>query len=249
MLLLEKNTIEVETPEIKKEMLSISPSIKAKFTKIYLSESKSSWITIEWLSDGLIHYSSQYYQTLFDIHPSERGKIVMFNNEEFISPRWHRSYLHQPVREPNQQRSYMYSGLEKFENLELPVPFQKFLNFLNDKGEISKYNQVIVNWYANGKDYIAAHSDCQNGIVPDTGITIITLCEDQRFPRELNITPKKLKNEVNDNLYSGVTIKLQHGCIITMHGETQNYFRHGVLKSLDNLTSRISLTFRKFHQQ
>lgn len=246
MLLLEKNNIEVESREIIKEILYISPSINSKFNKIYLSESKSSWITIEWLSDELIHYSNQYYQTLFDIHPSERGKIVMFNNEEFISPRWHRSYLHQPGREPNQQRSYMYSGLEKFENLELPVPLQKFLDFLNEKEKISKYNQVIVNWYADGKDYIAAHSDCQNGIVPDTGITIITLCEDQRFPRELNITPKKLKNAVNDNLYSGVTINLRHGCIITMHGETQNYFRHRVPQALDNLTSRMSLTFRKF---
>lgn len=129
----------------------------------------------------------------------------------------------------------------------MPTPFQSFLDFLNEKEPVDKYNQVIVNWYENGKDYIAPHSDCQNKMIPNAGITIITLCEDEQFTRLLKITPKKLKNELNNNLYSQVKIKLKHGCIITMHGDTQNNFRHSIPKDFDNHTSRISLTFRKFN--
>ncbi len=230
---------------INKEILNINPIKQTECTTIYLSKTKSSWLTIEWLSEELIMNAIKNYSELFNLHPKERGKVVMFNNEECESPRWHRSYLYQPERS-NQKSSYMYSGIERFIDLSLPSPFQYFLDFLNKKELVNKYNQVIVNWYANGKDYIAPHSDCEKGMVPNTGIAIITLSENETFPRELVITPKRLKNEINDNLYSRVKIKLKQGCIVTMHGETQKYFRHGVPKALDNTTSRISLTFRKF---
>lgn len=237
-----------ELQVINEELLYINPIKSAECTKIYLSESKSSWITIEWLSEELIVYATKNYQSLFKIHPLQRGKVVMFNNEECESPRWHRSYLYQPERS-NQKSSYMYSGIERFEDLSLPSPFQHFLDFLNEKKFVNKYNQVIANWYENGKDYIAPHSDCQKGMIPNAGIAIITLCENEKFPREFVITPKNLKNETNDYLYRHVKIKLKHGCIITMHGETQKCFRHSVPKAFDNLRSRISLTFRKFITQ
>jgi alkylated DNA repair dioxygenase AlkB len=222
-----------------------NPSIGVESSKIYLSANKLSWITIEWLSEDLVSYSKEHYQELFHIHPPERGKVVMYN-AEVVSSRWHRSYLRQPERDSARKRSYMYSGLEPVQDLSLPIPFQKFIDFLNEKETVNKYNQVIVNWYANGKDYIAPHSDCQKGMIPNTGIAILTLCEDDNFPRELRITPKNLKTEVNDNLYRHVKIKLKQGCILTMHGETQDKFRHGITKDFNNLTSRISLTFRMF---
>ncbi len=231
--------------QLKDGILYVNPSKEQKSATIFLSESKSSWICIEWLSDDLVAYATNQYQNLFAIHPVERGKVVMYS-EEVDSPRWHRSYLHQPERQPSRKTSYMYSGIEHYEDLSLPVLFQKFMDALNEKENANKYNQVIVNWYANGKDYIAQHSDCQEGMIPNTGITLVTLCEDENFPRELRITPKNLKNERNDNLYRHVNIKLKHGCLLTMHGETQKKFRHGVPKDFNNPTSRISLTFRMF---
>ncbi len=226
-------------------ILHIDPSKEIVFSKIYLNESQSSWITIEWLSEELIEYSTTNYQTLFNLHPLQRGKVFMFD-EEVDSSRWHRSYLHQPKLDIERKHSYMYSGIEPYEDLTLPIQFQKFLAFLNEKESKNKYNQVIVNWYANGLDYIAPHSDCQLGMITNAEITIITLCENEKFPRELVISPKNLENETNANLYNHLKIKLKHGCIITMHGETQKYFRHKIPKVLNNYTSRIGLTFRKF---
>ncbi len=244
MLVIE-NEVKDESQVIKDGVFYITPSKETAISTIYLSESKTSWITIEWLSGELINDCTKNYQNLFNLHPLQRGKVVMFDNEECESPRWHRSYLYQPERS-NQKSSYMYSGIEQFKDLSLPTPFQSFLDFLNEKEPVDKYNQVIVNWYANGNDYIAPHSDCQNAMLPNASIAIISLCENDRFPREIKITPKRLKNEVNDNLYTQVKIKLKHGCIITMHGDTQTKFRHGIPKALDNNTSRVSLTFRKF---
>jgi alkylated DNA repair dioxygenase AlkB len=237
--------MEVEFQIVKDEILYVNPSRQLEFATIYLSESKSSWITLEWLSQELLKDSTKSYQELFELHPVQRGKVIMFD-AEVISSRWHRSYLHQPERDLARPRSYMYSGMEPFEDLSLPIPFQKLRTFLNEKENGTPYNQVIVNWYANGNDYIAPHSDCQNGMIPNTGIAILTLCEDDQFPRELRITPKNFKNEKKDPLYKHVKIQLKHGCILTMHGETQKNFRHGIPKDLQNQTSRISLTFRKF---
>jgi alkylated DNA repair dioxygenase AlkB len=246
MMLQVENIMDAESLFMENGILYITPLEKTKYSTIYLSESKSSWITIEWLSDELMAYATENYQELFNIHPKQRGKVVMHNNEECESPRWHRSYLFQPNRDANRERSYMYSGIEQYEDLALPIPFQPFLNFINEKEPTDKYNQLIVNWYKNGNDYIAPHSDCQKEMIPNAGIRIVTLCEKDEFPRELRITPKNFKNEINDHLYAHVKIKLKHGCIITMYGETQNKFKHGVPKAVDNHTSRISLTFRKF---
>lgn len=245
MPLVIKTDIMNELQIINKELLDINPVKETEYTKIYLSESKSCWITIEWLSEELITYATENYQSLFAIHPLQRGKVVM-NNEDIVSPRWHRSYLHQPVLGSTYKNSYMYSGSEGFDDLALPMPFQKFLDFLNKNESVNKYNQVIVNWYQNGKDYIAPHSDCEKGMIPNANIAIITLCEDELFPRELKLTAKKSNIEEKDSLYSQVKIKLKHGCIVTMHGETQKNFRHSIPKAFDNPTSRISLTFRKF---
>jgi alkylated DNA repair dioxygenase AlkB len=245
-MLLVENEIKDEPQVIQEGILCITPSEETALSTVYLSESKTSWITIEWISEELRNYSTVNYQELFDLHPLQRGKIVSYHDAEIDSPRWHRSYLYQPERELHAKATYMYSGIDRFDDLALPLPFQKYLDFLNEKETTGKYNQVIANWYTDGEDFIAPHSDCQKGMLPDADIAILTLCEDEKMPRELKITAKNLKNEKNDNLYDHVKIKLKHGSIITMYGETQNKFRHGVPKALNNYTSRISLTFRKF---
>ncbi|MBB6461313.1 alpha-ketoglutarate-dependent dioxygenase AlkB [Flammeovirga kamogawensis] len=226
------------------ETLSISPSLSKKNEKIYLTKSKSSWITIEWVTDELDKYSKCNYDEMFALHPSEKGKVVMYE-KEVISPRWHRSYLMIPNRDQNAKRSFMYSGLVPHEDLSLPSKFQIYLDFLNKTAK-EKFNQVLVNWYSDGNDFIAAHSDCQFGMQKNAEISIISLYKDMYGTRNLIFTPKKTKGFVNDFLYKKVEISAKHGSIITMHGDTQLKFRHKIPKSIGLDSSRISLTFRKF---
>ena len=213
---------------------------------IYLTKSKSAWITISWLSDELYEYTKNHYQLLFDLHPIERGKVVL-HDIEVPSQRWHRSYLNTPMRNAShEKRSYMYSGKDAYNNSSLPDELLQYLCFINKNECDDEYNQVILNWYLNGNDFIAAHSDCEMNMKPNAGIAIVTLCEKEEDFRMLQFTPKKIDLSENDFIYSQLKIAALHGCIITMHGDTQRKFKHKVPKSLDIKTSRISLTFRKF---
>lgn len=227
------------------ETLYVKPCETKKTQKIFLTKSNSAWITIAWISNELKKYSQTHYQEMFDLHPIERGKVVMFG-EEVNSPRWHRSYLKIPSHNIRKERSFMYSGKEFYKDLSLPSKFQGYLDFLNKKEDQEKYNQVIVNWYADGNDFIAAHSDCQIGMKAGAGISIITLCEDVNSFRALRFTAKNLKGIENDNIYKHVKIVTTHGSIITMYGDTQKKFKHKIPKALGLNSSRISLTFRKF---
>jgi alkylated DNA repair dioxygenase AlkB len=226
--------------------LLIVPSKDQAFKKIYLTKNKSAWLTITWLSKELIEYTKKQYPKLLQLRPIERGKVVLYN-EEIQSSRWHRSYLKTPTRsDAHQSRSYMYSGKDPYDDTSLPELFQPYLDFSNKGNPKDEYNQVIVNWYLDGNDFIAAHSDCQMNMKPNAGIAIISLCEKEEDFRELQFKPKKNCVAENDFIYRDLKISALNGSIITMYGDTQNKFRHKVPKSLHIKTSRISITLRKF---
>ncbi len=224
----------------------IMPNRNKQQQIIYLSKSKSAWISISWISDELINFTKNNYQQLFDLHPTERGKVILYD-KEVETHRWQTSYLQTPLySDVHLKRSYMYAGKSFDNEVTLPDLFHPFLDFINHKETSDKYNQVIVNWYADGNDFIAAHSDCQIDMKPNAEISIITLCEKEEHFRELRFTPKKINGTENDAIYNYVKIATIHGSIITMHGDTQSKFRHKIPKALNIDTSRISITFRKF---
>jgi|GEM_PF-5996298 len=228
------------------EMVLIVPSKEETFRKIYLTRSKSAWITIEWLSEELIEYTRNQFQKLFELRPIERGTVILYD-QETPSSRWHRSYLNTPSFNANyENRSYMYSGKDPSDDTSLPELFQPYLDFSNKEKCEDPYNQVIINWYLDGNDYIAAHSDCQMHMKPNAGISIITLCEEEKDFRELLFTPKKNGLTENDFIYNRLKISALNGSIITMYGDTQHKFRHKVPKAAHIKTSRISITLRKF---
>lgn len=235
----------IEQQKVVGNTLYVMPSRQLKKQDIFLTKSKSAWITIEWLSAELQEYSDMHYQELFELHPAERGKVVMYG-KEVNSPRWHRSYLQIPNQHITDKKSFMYSGRDFYQDLSLPSAFQVYLDFMN-KGEAThKFNQMIVNWYADGNDFIAAHSDCQIGMKPNAGISVISLNEVAGHFREMRFTAKNLRDAENDYLHRHVKIAALQGTVITMHGDIQQKFRHKVPKAMGLQSSRISLTFRKF---
>lgn len=224
----------------------IIPDRSIKYQKIYLTKSKSAWITITWLDDTLIAYARSNYDALFALHPSERGKVVLYDME-IASQRWHRSYLNTPERsEVHERRSYMYSGKKMFDDMSLPFLFHPFLDAINQGQLQDKYNQVTVNWYANGLDYIAPHSDCRLFMKPDAGIVILSLYKQEEDFRILCFKPKKHKMVENAPVYSLLKIAALQGSVITMCGDLQEVYRHYVPKNTTITTSRISITCRKF---
>lgn len=234
------------TEEVAENYLSIFPTREKKYHKFYLTKSKSAWITIEWISDKLISSTKKQYKNLFNLRPLDRGKVIMFDKET-PSQRWHKSYLKTPLRKSiHEKRSYMYSGKEFDGEATLPILFQPYLDELNKNENVDFFNQVIINWYLNGNDFIAAHSDCQLEMKPNASISILTLNENDDDFRELKFISKKTNADNDDSIYNQVKIAALDGCIITMHGDLQQKFRHKISKNLFIKTSRISMTFRKF---
>lgn len=156
--------------------------------------------------------------------------------EEVEVNRWQQSYLHTPLCIPK-HRSYMYSSFDTSSNtISLPSSFQPYYDYIVNQDD--QYNQVVANWYQDENDYISPHSDCELGMIPDAEIAIISLYESPYDHRVLNIIPK--------NKEKGFNIPLKHGLIVTMCGNTQKEFKHGIKKSEKTVPRRISLSFRQF---
>ena len=251
----------LEKPSTNNEILNYDPATlqQDKSDIIHLTRDGSCWLKIEHLPTELAEYGLRCFDEMWQLHPEDRGKVMMHTGQ-VQSPRWHKSYLNTPKRNPDVRTSYMFSGVRDADiNDPLPALFQPFLDYLNSSLKAGQtYNQVVGNWYADLKDYIAPHSDCEIGMIPDAMITTLTLNEtDVKVPRCFVVKPKK--DALNQNLlYSRVNIPLRHGVIITMGGRTQKLFRHSVPKTVvqtqdvdklhlsDDVAKRISLSFRQF---
>jgi alkylated DNA repair dioxygenase AlkB len=210
-----------------------------------LSDDGASYITIDTLPSDLKLYGTDSFTTLFNLHPEQRGKVQMPSGE-CESPRWHKSYLNTPSPNPASHFSYMFSGHDEASNRDqLPDAFLPFLEYVNrDDGS---YNQVVINWYKDGQDYTAQHSDCEDGMEEGADIVVISLGDERIF----KIRPKNPQREEGDsetivvNKTEGLDIPCPHGSVLTMGGHAQKFFRHGVPKFASE-GPRISITFRKF---
>jgi len=229
-----------------KRKLIIFPQLFKDGEKIVLTEDGSSFLTVHHLPEELKNYGIENFKTMFDLHPADRHKVIV-NEQEVVAKRWQRSYLKTPCIDAAElvYHSYMYSGFDTSKNTEdLPglfVPFHEYL-----KQHISeKYNQVIANWYENGMDGIAKHSDCERCMIPKASVAILSLYGDNTNDvyRMLQIVPKREAR--SKSVFADVEVVLAHGSVIIMHGDTQKEFRHGIRSDLVNSSPRISLSFRQ----
>lgn len=205
-------------------------------------------IEIDTLPEYLTAYARMHYKSLFSLHPTQRGQVSMFS-KNVVSHRWHQSFMNTPKYDARFfGKSYMFSAANKNEsvNAPLPFPFEPFLTYMNSlEPKSNPYNQVVINWYADGNDFIARHSDCTIGMQADSPIAVISLCESaDDTPRLFQVLPKQ---STPNSVYSRVDVTCRHGTIIKMCGNTQETFRHGVPKTRNGVSaSRISITLRKY---
>jgi alkylated DNA repair dioxygenase AlkB len=248
----EKNTSSVQSPTpsllpVTGEILNYDPTSKdMKKVKIYLNVDKSAYLVITHLPEKLETYGLDYFKEMFDLHPKEKHKIIMYEKEVEVN-RYQQSYLKTPLITDDllKRQSYMYSGYDTTNNQsQLPEHFEVFYNHIKSKNE--KYNQVVANWYPSEEESIAFHSDCEVGMIPNAKVALLSLYNDNEAHREeyriLSIIPKN--GEVKTT-YKQFNIVLRHGIIVTMCGTTQKEFKHGIEKSQTKTMPRIGLSFRQ----
>lgn len=215
---------------------------------IYLTHDQKSWITIEHLDDNIKQYAIDNFNAMFELHPEERGKVRVFNGNisdpnwvETQCSRWYQSYENTPRFDDTVMKSYMFSGQKPVDTrLPLPQIFIPFYDFMKEKDH--RYNQVVVNWY-NPDDLIPYHSDCEAYMIPDHSIGLINLLPS--FKQNNYHHFKLMTKDKTKSLFDEVDIVLKHGIQITMGGQLQQTFKHGVEFCPDS-SKRMSLSFRQF---
>ena len=100
-----------------------------------------------------------------------------------------------------------------------------------------KFNYVLINYYRDGKDYIAWHSDKEAIPSCKNIVGSVSLGGTRRFCfRHKQWKEKKIaKHE----------FKLTDGCLVVMKDDTQKQWKHTVPKSKKPQKPRINLTFRQ----
>jgi hypothetical protein len=124
--------------------------------------------------------------------------------------------------------TYRYSGTEN-----VALPWIATLLTIKEKIEAVKgeYNYCLLNRYRSGSDSMGWHADDE----PEMGNVIgsLSLGATRLFRIRHNST-KEMK-----------TFHLSNGTLIIMAGTMQQFWKHDVPKTRENVGERINLTFRK----
>lgn len=131
-------------------------------------------------------------------------------------------------------KAYTFSGT-KYD----PIPWtEELLNIKNRIEPIAGiiFNSVLLNYYRDGNDSVAWHSDDEYELGVNPVIASVSLGQVRRF----DIRHKQ------DN-HRKFSIYLENGSLLIMKGDLQHNWEHRIPKSNQPLKERVNLTFRVIH--
>lgn len=209
--------------DIRKYFKPVHVGVESKVRVYKLDE--DSWMEQNTIPKAL--QSKYNFDELWRLHPEDYG-YVSFMGKIVKTPRWQQTYL----------RNYYFSGMTH-KALPLPEQLQPFLDWANTVSSDVIYNQVLVNFYANGNHYIGAHSDDEKQLVPLSPVLSISLGQERTF----RIRDKRTHDIVVD-------IRMPSNTYVMMCGKMQEKYLHEVPKVSGTkgslMDKRINITFRVF---
>ena len=130
-------------------------------------------------------------------------------------------------------KSYAYSGIHM-----TPKPWTPELLTIKQAIEPVAgvvFNSVLINYYRDGKDRVAWHSDDEKELGQNPVIGSVSLGAERKFKlRHKQYKTNGLKHE----------ILLRHGSFLLMQGTTQHHWMHEIPRTAKPIGTRINLTFR-----
>jgi alkylated DNA repair dioxygenase AlkB len=183
-----------------------------------------SWIKIEEYTEEI------NFEELWKLHPENPTQIKIYGKLT-DTPRLTTSYLN----------SYKYSGQESKKAEKFPGILQKIKKYVDEELGFGEFDQVLVNWYRDGNDYIGTHSDDEKQLKTNSEIVTISFVEKgaERKFRIRDMDKKIIKDIMTTN-----------GKILTMGGTMQKFYKHEIVKingeKGKKVGKRISITLRKF---
>lgn len=180
----------------------------------------------------------QYHPKIF---PSEKSTFLINRLIETI--RWKQNVIKMYGKENlvprleawygNPGKSYSYSGIKMD-----PLPWTEELLEIKDSIEHScktSFNSVLINFYRDGKDRVAWHSDDEKELGENPIIGSVSLGAERIF----KLRHKKYKS---NNLKHDILLK--NGSFLLMKGKTQHHWMHEIPRTAKPIGPRINLTFR-----
>lgn len=131
---------------------------------------------------------------------------------------------------------YQYSGVLRQADLWQPALWRLKQHIETLLG--CHFNSCLANLYENGTQGMGWHSDDEAPLLSKTGQQTIIASLSLGATRKFSFKHKQTAQKVNLLLYSGQ--------LIVMRGDTQQYWKHALMKSTRMIEPRINLTFRYF---
>jgi alkylated DNA repair dioxygenase AlkB len=167
---------------------------------------------------------SKEYMSEFINNVPWQQRIVAMYGKPIITPRLTAWY-------GDAGTDYAFSGT-KFD----PLPWTSELLLIKQRVEAVagvSFNSVLLNYYRDGNDSVAWHSDDETELGADPVIASVSFGQMRRFDVR-NKTDHQKKHSVN----------LESGSLLLMKGNLQHNWEHQVAKSKKPLKERVNLTFR-----
>lgn len=154
-----------------------------------------------------------------------KQKVVKMYDKEVITPRLS-AWFGDPL-------DLDYSSLGK------TVPMMWTTELLGLKNRVESlagigFNSVLLNYYRDGQDSVAWHSDNETVMGSHPVIASVSFGQVRGFDirRKANHSEK-------------YTVRLEHGSLLLMKGDLQRKWDHRIAKSTRHMGPRVNLTFRK----
>jgi alkylated DNA repair dioxygenase AlkB len=186
--------------------------------KIYLTD--TTWYQYYLLPNHL-QVNNNLFEELWKMHPEEFHQIKIFGKVH-NTPRWQKSY----------GKDYVFSGNVAFAD-NIPDILIPYLDWANHTYQIN-FNQILINWYNDGKHYIGMHSDDEEQLIKKSPVMGMSLGAPRKFV--IHSKDKEYKN----------SFIVENNSVYVMGGTFQKTHKHGLPKQMKVKDRRISITFRQF---
>jgi alkylated DNA repair dioxygenase AlkB len=117
-----------------------------------------------------------------------------------------------------------------------PFPWTNELLMIKHKVELTAgtvFNSVLLNYYRDGNDSVAWHSDREEVLGKNPVIASVSFGQVRSFD---------IRNKADHS--EKYSVRLEHGSFLLMKAGLQEHWEHRVAKSVKPMKARVNLTFR-----
>ncbi len=194
------------------------------------------------------------YWKIEEHRPQGKSFVLVYDKEtqthkqKFIY-RTYINFLNTPKFDDSVKKSYMFCGDVRGE---IPQVFSEIFDYALSLDP--NYNQMTVNYYEDGDDFIEPHSDCTAKMIDNAKILIVNVVPKGSLPRPFVFTVKNKEPgrliQIDDimrtsMIENNLNIQTKNGTVIEMSREDQEIYRHEVPKTGNPSHKKITITFRQ----